>query len=434
MTCYQEEYRKKCRPVEEIAAMVQPGQSIWSDIMLAQPAVLLGAIGARVRARGLTGMKLFTSIDLKPLPCFEPDMPGKLTGVTLFCGQYARQAVNNGYGDVLPGYYRDYPDIIREKQTVDVFCASVSPMDRHGFFSMGTVASMSEAMLERAKYVFLEVNPRVPRALSGPAIHISQVTALFEHESPLPVLPDTELDEVSTAIGALIAEEIPDGATLQLGIGSIPNAVGHALKDKRHLGIHSEMFTDSMVELIMCGAVDNLRKPIHRGRSVATFAFGSQRIYDYIDDNRAIELLPVDYVNDPAVIAAHPNFVSVNSAIETDFFGQVAAESVGTRQISGTGGQSDFVRGAVQSKGGMSFIAFPSTAKGGEQSKIVPTLTPGAIVTTSKNDVDNIVTEYGIARLRGKTLSQRTKALIAIAHPKFRDELTYLAKKQNILI
>ena len=253
-------------------------------------------------------------------------------------------------------------------------------------------------------------------------------TMLSFHASP------SKLDDVSITIGNLIADEIPNGATIQLGIGSIPDAVGMALKSKHDLGIHTEMFTDSMVELLECGAANNLRKPIHRGRSVTTFALGSKRMYDYIDNNPAIEILPVDYVNNPSTIALHPNFISINGALEVDFFGQVCAESVGTYHISGTGGQVDYVRGAVQSKGGKSFIAFPSTAKNGTISRIKPILSPGAIVTTSKNVVDHIVTEYGIAKLRGRTLSQRTKALIAIAHPKFRDELTFAAKKHKIII
>ncbi|MEG2422003.1 MAG: acetyl-CoA hydrolase/transferase C-terminal domain-containing protein, partial [Oscillospiraceae bacterium] len=240
-------------------------------------------------------------------------------------------------------------------------------------------------------------------------------------------------DEVSSKIGSIIAERICDGATIQLGIGSIPNAVGLALLEKHHLGIHTEMFTDSMVQLMKSGAVDNSKKPIHRGRSVTTFAMGNAEMYEYLHDNPAIEMLPVDHVNDPAVISQHPNFVSINAALEVDFYGQVCAESLGSRHISGTGGQVDYVRGATQSQGGMSFIAFPSTAKNGTVSKIAPTLTPGAIVTTGKNDVDHVVTEYGIAKLRGQPLSQRVKNLIAIAHPDFRDELTFAAKKQFIL-
>ena len=244
----------------------------------------------------------------------------------------------------------------------------------------------------------------------------------------------TKLDEKSILIGNLIAEQIPDGACIQLGIGAIPDATGMALKSKKDLGIHTEMFVDSMVELIECGAVNNSKKQINRGRSVTTFAYGSQRIYDFLDDNPSIEILPVEYTNDPAVICQNDNMISINAALEVDFFGQVCAESVGTKHMSGSGGQIDFVRGACQSRGGKSFIAFTSTAKDDTISKIKPILTPGAIVTTSKNDVDYIVTEYGIAHLRGRSLGERTKQLIAIAHPNFRDELTFEAKKRGILI
>ncbi|NCC69534.1 MAG: 4-hydroxybutyrate--acetyl-CoA CoA transferase, partial [Clostridia bacterium] len=335
---------------------------------------------------------------------------------------------------IMPCYYRYIPSLFTDYVDMDAYFAVVSPMDKHGYFSTGGDGSNSFAMMKKAKRIYLEVNNNMPRALSAAAIHISQVTALCENNVELPVLQPAALDEVSMTIGNLIAEEIPDGATLQLGIGAIPDAVGMALKSKRDLGIHTEMFTDSMVELIECGAVNNSLKPIHTGKTVTTFALGSKRMYDFIDDNPGIEILPVDYVNDPSTIAKHPNFMSINAALEVDFFGQVCAESIGTRHVSGTGGQVDYVRGAISSKGGKSFIAFPSTAKNGTLSKIVPTLTPGAIVTTGKNDVDCIVTEYGIAKLRGRTLSQRVKALIAIAHPKFRDELTYAAKKQNIMV
>ena len=248
------------------------------------------------------------------------------------------------------------------------------------------------------------------------------------------MLPAAQLDDVSVTIGNIIAEQIPDGACIQLGIGAIPDATGLALKSKHDLGIHTEMFTDSMVELIQCGAVNNSKKQIHRGISVTTFAFGSKRIYDYLDDNPGIALMPVDYVNNPEVICRNDNMISINAAIEVDLFGQVCAESVGTKHMSGTGGQVDYVRGACQSRGGKSFIAFASTAKGGTISKISPILTPGAVCTTSKNDVDHIVTEYGIAKLRGRPMDERVKALIAIAHPNFRDELTFEAKKRGLII
>jgi acyl-CoA hydrolase len=243
-----------------------------------------------------------------------------------------------------------------------------------------------------------------------------------------------ELDDMSRVIGGYIADEVPHEATFQLGIGAIPEAVGLALRDKRNLGIHTELLTDSMIELIRCGAVTNAAKPIHRGKTVATLSYGSQDMYDYIHENDDIEFLPVDYTNDPAVIARHPKFMSVNGALAVDFYGQVCAESLGTRHVSGTGGQSDYVRGAISSPGGKSFIAFPSTAAGGTVSRIAATLPLGSVVSTSKNDVDCIVTEYGIARLRGKTLWQRTKELIAVAHPDFRDQLLYDARRMNIIV
>lgn len=434
---YQALYLQKKTTPDQIAGMIRDGQKIYTDITLAQPDALFQAIGRRMNTSGLgtlEDIEMHTVLDVYPIPWYEHPLPDKMHAVSWFHGNSARGAVNRGMADILPGYYRDFPEIVRQTQQVDVFLAAVSPMDRHGYFSLSTVGSISEALIEKTDYICLEVNEQLPRSLSAPVIHISQVKALCENSHALPVLPKTVPDAVSMKIGQQIAEEIPDGATIQLGIGAIPDAVGLALMDKKHLGIHTEMFTDSMVALIEAGAVDNSRKPIHRGRSVATFAFGSQRIYDYIDDNRAIEILPADYVNQPAVIAQHPDFMSVNAALSVDFFGQVASEALGNRQISGTGGQVDYVRGAVLSKGGKSFIAFPSTANHGKLSRIVPFLEPGTIVTTSKNDVDMVVTEYGIARLRGRTVSQRTKNLIQIAHPAFRDELTHEAKKRNIII
>ena len=289
-------------------------------------------------------------------------------------------------------------------------------------------------MIDKAKRIFVEVNDNTPRAVCGAQLHINQITGLVENSFELPTLPPAKLDETSITIGNLIAEQIQDGSCIQLGIGAIPDAVGLALKQKHDLGIHTEMFTSSMVDLIECGAVNNSKKQIHRGVSVTTFAFGSKAINDYIDDNPAIAIMPVDYVNNPEVICQNDNMISINSALEVDLFGQVCAESIGTKIMSGSGGQVDYVRGACQSKGGKSFIAFTSTAKGGTISKIKPILTPGAVVTTSKNDVDYIVTEYGLAHLRGEPLSSRVRQLIAIAHPDFRDELRFEAKKRGILI
>ena len=427
-------YQQKIQSPDALAAQISDGWSCCTDIAAAIPASIVDAIGVRAAAGELRNVTLHTMLDLVPLAGLSPAGDRGLTPVSWFSGGGLRAAVNGGWGDVMPCYYRDMPALFSEYVPVDAFLAAVSPMDEHGWFSTGVSASNSAALLAKAKRVYLEVNPNMPRALSAPAIHISQVTALCESSTPLPLLPPAEIDEISRTIGGYIAQEVCNGATIQLGIGAIPEAVGFALKDKHDLGIHTELLTDSMVALVECGAVTNAQKPLHRGKTVATLAFGSQRVYHYIDNNPAVLMLPVDQVNDPAVIAQHPNFISVNSALEVDFFGQVCAESVGTRHVSGSGGQADYVRGAVLSRGGKSFIAFPSTAQGGKVSRITPTLTTGAIVTTSKNDVDYIVTEFGVAKLRGKSLSQRTRALIAIAHPKFRDMLRYHAKQQHIMV
>lgn len=434
MTDYVQQYREKLCSPKELVAMLQHNGDILVDIALAQPRDIMAAMGALAKENKVTGIKVHNMLEVYSAPWYQKELAECIGGVSWFSGGSARAAVNGGFADLMPAYYRDIPSLLRENKQINCVLAAVSPMDKHGYFSMGPTNSVSEEILARAEFIFLEVNDQMPRSLSAPAIHISQVTALCESSYTLPVIPPAQLDEVSKTIGAYIADEVPNEATIQLGIGAIPDAVGLALKDKRNLGIHTELFGDSMMELIECGAVTNSKKPIHRGRSVTTFAYGSKRVYDYVDDNRAIEILSVDYVNDPKVIAQHPNFISVNAAVEVDLFGQVCAESIGTKHLSGTGGQVDYVRGAVESSGGKSFIAFPSTAQGGKVSRIQPILTSGAIVTTGKNDVDYIVTEYGIAKLRGKTLSERARSLISIAHPQFRDELIYKAKQRGILI
>ena len=432
---YREMYAAKLTTAEKLAECLESGWVLGMDSSLSQTPVLMSAFASRAKDAGLRGIKVHTLLDAYPFEFYSDEsLAGIMTGYSWFSSAGARKAINGGRADFIPSYYRDIPGHIRREYQYDAFCVAVSPMDKHGYFSLGTNSSYAQAMMDKSKRIFLEVNERQPRAVCGPQIHISQADAIVENNFELPVLPPAVLDDVSVTIGNLIAEQIPDGACIQLGIGAIPDATGLALKSKHDLGIHTEMFTDSMVELIECGAVNNSRKQIHRGKSITTFAYGSQRIYDYIDDNPAIELLPVDYVNDPNVICKNDNVVSINAALEVDLWGQVCAESVGTKHMSGSGGQIDFVRGACQSKGGQSFIAFSSTAKGGTISKIKSILTPGAVCTTSKNDVDCIVTEYGIARLRGKSLGERARQLIAIAHPDFRDELRFEAKKRGILI
>ena len=430
---FQAEYRSKLRTPAEAVRAVKNGDWVDYTSALGFPPLLDAALAAR--RDELHDVKVRGNLCTGPVQVVECDTEqAHFLYHTWHCSAYERRLCDRGLCYYTPMVFRNLAWYYREFLTVNVAMASVAPMDRHGYFSLALNGSYIDAMLDKTKRIFLEVNDRQPRGLCGSLIHISQVDAIVEYNHDLPVLPPVQLDEVSKTIGGLIAERIPDGACLQLGIGAIPDATGMALKAKHDLGIHTEMFTDSMVELIECGAVNNSKKQIHRGKTVTTFAFGSQRIYDYIDDNPAVEILPVEYVNDPDVICQNDNMISINAAVEVDLFGQVCAESVGTKHMSGSGGQIDYVRGACQSRGGKSFIAFTSTAKGGTISKIKPILTPGAVVTTSKNDVDYIVTEYGVAHLRGRSLGERARQLIAIAHPDFRDELTFEAKKRGIMI
>ena len=434
MTDFNQLYISKLTTADELARRVQSGWVLGMDSGPAQTPAIISAIARRAGAEDLSGLKVHTFLDVYPFAFYaDNSLAGKMTGFSWFSGAGARKAVNGGYGDFIPAYYRDIPALMAGYD-FDAYCVAVSPMDKHGYFSLGLISSCCEALFDRSKRIFVEVNENMPRAVTSMQLHVSQVDAIIENNIPLPELPKSTVDETSLIIGNLIADQIPDGACIQLGIGAIPDTTGKVLKRKHDLGIHTEMFVDSMVELIECGAVNNSKKQIHRGKSVFTLAYGSKRIYDYIDDNPAIELLPVNYVNDPNVISKNDNVISVNAALEVDLWGQVCAESIGTKHMSGSGGQVDYVRGACRSKGGKSFIAFSSTAKNGAISKIRPTLTPGTVCTTSKNDVDCIVTEYGIAKLRGRSLGERAKQLIEIAHPDFRDELRFEAKKRGMMI
>lgn len=435
MSLYTEQYQNKLVSAEQAANMVQNGWVIGMDNITVEPMSIIEAVSSRAARGEIEGVKCHTMLDRSPMSFYDnQELFGKISGISWFSSAGARKAVNSGFADYIPSYYRDSPARVREAYDFDAFVTVVSPMDSHGYFSIGTTASYCPALIEKSKHILVEVNKYMPRAVCGVQIHISQIDAIVEKDEPLPVLPPAKIDAVSETIGGLIAELVPDGACIQLGIGAVPDATGLALCNKHDLGIHTEMFTDSMVGLIECGAVNNSKKQIHRGKSVTTFAYGSQRIYDFINDNPAIEILPVEYVNDPNVICMNDNMISINAAVEVDLLGQVCAESVGTRHLSGTGGQVDYVRGACQSRGGKSFIAIASTAKGGTISKIQPFLSQGAVCTTSKNDVDYVVTEYGVAKLRGRTMGERARALIDIAHPDFRDELAFEAKKRGMLI
>jgi 4-hydroxybutyrate CoA-transferase len=306
---------------------------------------------------------------------------------------------------------------------LDVAIIHVSRPDRHGYCSLGVTVDYSKHAAETAKLVIAQVNQYMPRTLGDCFVHVSDIDCIVEHDEPILELPRPKITDAEKKIGENCAELIRDGDTLQLGIGAIPDAVLLFMKDKKDLGIHTEMFSDGVVELVEAGVINNSRKTLHRGQSVATFLMGTRRLYDYVDDNPAVGMYPVTYVNDPAVIGRNDNLVSINSCVQVDFLGQVVSECVGPTQISGVGGQVDFIRGAAISRGGRSIIAMTSTAGHGKISKIVPFIDRWAAVTTARNEVQYVVTEYGIAELRGHTMRDRARSLIRIAHPDFRDAL-----------
>jgi acyl-CoA hydrolase len=352
---------------------------------------------------------------------------------SLFTSGASRAAVQGGWADFTPNYFHEVPRLIRDYWQVDVAVATVSPMDEHGFFSLGLGPEYIMEAILNAKKIILEVNPAVPRCFGDCHVHVSVVSHLIENNEPPPELKPGPISELDKTIGGYVTELINDGDTLQIGFGGEPNAICKALESKKNLGIHTEMITEGIMELFYSGAINNSRKVFHPGKLIGTFAWGTKKLYDFMDNNPMIELHPVDYTNNPYNIGKNDNMVSVNSAIEVDLLGQVCAESMGARQWSGTGGQVDFFRGANISKGGKGFVTMPSTAKKGTVSRIVPILQPGAVVTTSKNDVDHVVTEYGVAKLRGRSARQRALELISISHPDFRADLRKEAARMRLI-
>ncbi|WP_018357740.1 acetyl-CoA hydrolase/transferase family protein [Porphyromonas levii] len=370
-------------------------------------------------------VRVFHMLTLGKGICNAPEMEGHLHHITNFIGGNMRQAMKEGRVDFFPGYFSEVPSLMAPGELLDpdVALIQVSYPNEEGYCSYGVSCDYTKPAAQNAKIVIAEMNRQMPFVGGDNLIHISKINYIVKADYPLHTIAPTEIKEVEEAIGKNCAQLVKDGDTLQLGIGAIPDAVLLFLKDKKDLGIHSEMVSDGILELVNAGVINGSRKQINPGKIVATFLMGTQALYDFVNGNDSVEMYPVDYVNDPFVIAQNDNVVSINSCVEVDLMGQVVSESIGLRQISGPGGQVDFVRGAARSKGGRSIIAMPSTASRGALSRIVPLIAEGAAVTTPRNDVDYIVTEYGIAKLKGKTLRERAKALIAIAHPQFRAEL-----------
>lgn len=352
------------------------------------------------------------------------EMEGYFRHNSLFAGPSTRKAIEDGRADFTPCFFSEIPKLFKEEyMKVDVAIIQVTPPDEHGYCSFGVSNDYTKPAAECASLVIAEVNPNMPRTLGDSFIHVSEIDYIVEVDYPVMELKPANIGEIERAIGENCATLVEDGSTLQLGIGAIPDAVLLYLKDKKDLGIHSEMISDGVVELVESGVITGRNKTLHKDKITVTFLMGTKRLYDFANNNPMIEMYPVDYVNDPCVISKNDKMIAINSCIQIDLMGQVASEAIGLKQFSGTGGQVDFIRGANMSKGGKSIIAIPSTASKDKVSRIVPFLDNGATVTTCRNDVHYVVTEYGVAELKGKTLRERARALINIAHPKFRGEL-----------
>jgi len=411
---------------------ISSGDRVMLNANCGQPQTL--ADGLSELAPDLRDVEVVQLLALGKSEYVRRELVGNVRLNAFFVGPGVRKAVHEGAADYTPVFLSEIPALFAAgKLPLDIALIQVSPPDEHGFCSFGVSVDIIKPGAEQAKTVVAEVNAQMPRTLGDSFIHVSKLNYVVETDRPLLELPRDPFTDVHNRIGSHIAERIDDGATLQLGIGAIPDAVLSQLKDKRHLGIHTEMFADGVMELFEAGVITNEKKTLHPGKIVSSFLMGSRALYDFVDNNPCVEMHPSHYVNDPFIIAKNDAMISINSAISIDLTGQVNSDSMGTKFYSGIGGQVDFVRGANRSKGGKSFLAFPSTAKSGEISRVVPTLLAGAGVVTSRGDVDMVVTEYGVAQLHGRTIRERARALINIAHPKFRDDLEKFAKEQHYL-
>ncbi len=411
----------KITSAEESVSVIQSGERVFVHSAAASPQQLVKAMTARSgELRDVEIVHLHTEGNA---PYASEKFAASFHTNAFFVGANVRESVDEGVSDYVPVFLSEVPSLFRKGiMPLDVALVQVSPPDRHGFCSLGISVDVSRAAVQTARHVIAQINPNMPRTHGDGLIHISHIDSAVVVDDPLPEIAPGTPSEAEMAIGHYCAELIEDGATLQMGIGAIPNAVLAALANHRDLGVHTEMFSDGVIDLIENGVINNENKRVHPGKVVGSFSMGTRRLYDFIDDNPQIAMLDVAYVNDTAVIRRNPKVTAINSAIEVDLTGQVGADSMGTRQYSGVGGQMDFVRGAALSEGGKPIIALPSATKKGI-SRIVPYLRLGTGVVTTRAHVHYVVTEYGIAYLYGKNLRQRARALIDIAHPDNRAEL-----------
>jgi len=421
-------YQARLRQPQDALASIESGQRVYVHMGAAAPLALLDALCSH--AGRLRDVEVLHCITIGPAPYTDPCYAGSFRHNALFVSANTRCAVQEGRGDFIPVFLHEIEDLFTSGALpLDVALIQCTPPDRNGWMSLGPGVDISLTAARAARTLIVQVNPGMPRTCGDSMLHVSEATFIVEAAHALPEFDQGKVTDVHRAIARHVAALIPDRATLQIGVGGIPEAVLASLKDHKGLGVHTEMFSDGLIPLIESGAVDNAHKTLHPHKAVTTFVLGTRAVYDYIHDNPVFEFLTNRYVNSPAVIAQNDRMVAVNAALEVDLGGQVCSDSIGTVPFSGVGGQVDFIRGAAHSKGGVPIIALPATAKNGTLSRIVTTLKPGAGVVTSRADVHWVATEYGAVNLHGRNLRQRAEALIGIAHPDFQSELERAAAR-----
>jgi 4-hydroxybutyrate CoA-transferase len=429
---WMDQFRRKLTSADQALEAVRSGDRLYIHAGCATPEPLITAL--MKRSSDLRRVEIVHMLTLGCADYVRPEYEGHFRHNALFLGANVREAVAAGRADYTPIFLSEIEELFCSgAMPLDVALVQTSPPDEHGYLSLGVGVDCTLTAARCARHVIAEVNEQMPRTLGDSFLHVDKVSAIVETSRPLLELQPEPCSEIHRRVAQNVASLIPNGATLQMGIGGIPNAVLECLRDKRELGVHTEMCSDDVIPLIEAGIINGERKTLHRGKIVTGFVLGAKKLFDFIHENPIFEFHPTAYTNDPYVIAQNERMVAINSAIQVDLTGQVCADSVGTRPYSGFGGQLDFIRGAARSKGGKPIIALPSTAKDGTVSRIAPTLDPGAGVVTSRGDVHYVVSEYGVAYLHGKTLRQRAEALISIAHPKFRDELYEFAVRAHYL-
>lgn len=421
-------YKERTTTAAEAVKLIKSGNRVALAHSVGEPSHIIEAMVAN--RESYRDVEITHMVPMGKAEYAQPGMEPYFRHNSVFVGGATRGTIKAGHGDFTPCYFSQIPNLFNRTMPLDVAVIHVSPPDAHGYCSCGVSVDYTKKSADMAKVVIAQVNKHMPRTLGDSFVHVSKFTAIVEHDAPLIELPPPKISDVEKAIGENCARLINDGDCLQLGIGAIPDAVLLFLKQKKNLGIHSEMFSDGVVELVEAGVVNHAKKNFMPGKAIATFLMGTKRLYDYVDNNPSVHMAPSTWVNNPYIAGQNDNLVSVNSCVQVDLLGQVCSESVGPTQISAVGGQVDFVRAASLSRGGRSIIAMGSTAGGGKISKIVPVLDEGACVTTNRYDVEYIITEHGIANLKYRTVRDRASMLIDVAHPDFRDQLKEAFEKR----